>query len=59
MPGKRPDPDWGQSMRYLGPAGGKHTRGNKGQKPGCILESIVILAGTVAALGYGVERWFG
>lgn len=58
MPGNRPDPDWGQSFRYMGKAGGKHTRGNKGQKPGC-LDSIVILAGLSTGLTYGIERLLG
>lgn len=50
------EPDWGQSFRNTGErAGGKHTRGNKGQKPGC-LDSFIILAGSAAGLAHGVER---
>jgi hypothetical protein len=53
------DPDWGQSFRNTGErAGGKHTRGNKGQKPGC-LDSVVILAGLGTAVTYAVERLLG
>lgn len=58
MSPKRPDPDWGQSIRRLGPAGGKHTRGNQGKKPGC-LDSIVIFGGSLAGLTYGLEKLLG
>lgn len=51
MARKRPDPNWGQSMRYMGPA-------KKGDKRiGCELE-LILVGGFASWLGYEAVRWF-
>jgi hypothetical protein len=52
----RPEPNWGQSRRTLGPAKtGRHSRAGRGQRPGC-LDVIVLGAGSLSALGYEISR---
>ncbi len=49
---------WGRSHQRMGPAGGKHTRSNKGQKGGCLDVVILGLLGS-SGLAYTVQQVFG
>lgn len=52
---RRPDPDWGQSMRNMGSAGGKHTKGNQTGEPGCLDSIIAVGMLGAAAVTEGVR----